>query len=102
MAGCPAYAQLKQVLEWPNSLHIVIVNHHITLFLGAMLEASSAPACLSSLRPAHASHEQGTRHGSGFGFKRSAINFLDPMGQVLSICHLSKASPYSGSSSPMP
>ena len=34
--------------------HVIgIVNHHFTLFLGAMLEASSAPACLQAFKDLH-------------------------------------------------
>ena len=52
-AGCPAYAQLKQVPQWPGTLYMGIVNHHCTLFLGAMQEASSAPACLQAFKDLH-------------------------------------------------
>jgi len=34
-------------------MYIGIVNHHFTLFLGAMLEASSAPACLQTFKDLH-------------------------------------------------
>ncbi len=34
-------------------MYIGIVNHHFTLFLGAMLEASSAPACLQTFKALH-------------------------------------------------
>jgi len=46
-------ALLTQVPQWPGALDIGIVNHHFTLFLGAMLEPSSAPACLQTLKDRH-------------------------------------------------
>ena len=70
--GIPKHMACVVVCNWsvfsllPGALYIGIVNPHLILPLGAMLVASSAPACLLVIHPAHASHEQGTRLFAGF------------------------------------